>query len=220
MRKLMPAAVLLFTVACLAGSAPLSRAAAQASSAAPRAMAAPPATPAVPAAELRAIRTATGKYRDVAAALAEGYVKDPSGMCVTSAMEGAPRQLGAMGVHYFRPDLLGLTGSEPRVNGTGMHTDFLKPAVLIYEPQADGSQKLVAIENLVWAKAWREAGNKEAPSFNGYDYYYMQDNPLTEADEAHGFEPHHELHFWLYRDNPNGMFSPFNPTVTCEHNAH
>jgi hypothetical protein len=170
--------------------------------------------------ELAAIRAATDKYRDVKVALADGYVMDPSGMCITSAMEGAPRQLGAMGVHYFRPDLLGLEGDTPRVHGKGMHTDFLKPAVLIYEPQADGTRKLVAIENLVWAKAWQDAGNKEAPVFQGNDYFYMQDNPLTQADEAHGFEPHYELHFWLYRDNPSGMFSPFNPTVSCEHSGH
>jgi len=171
----------------------------------------------LPAPDLSAVRTATGKYLDVAAALADGYVKDPSNMCVTSAMEGAPRQLGAMGVHYFRPDLLGLEGTTPRVHGSGMHTDFLKPSVLIYEPQADGSQRLVAIENLVWAKAWQEAGNREAPSYHGYDYYYMHDNTATAADEAHGFEPHYELHFWLYRDNPNGMFAPFNPAATCDH---
>lgn len=176
--------------------------------------------PALPAAELAAIRAATEKYRDVNAALADGYIKDPSNMCVTSAMEGAPRQLGAMGVHYFRPDLLGLAGDKPRVHGNGMHTDFLKPAVLMYEPQADGTQELVGIENLVWAKAWQEAGKTEAPSFQGFDYYYMHDNPATEADEAHGFEPHYELHFWLYRDNPSGTFSPFNPDVTCEHAAH
>ena len=45
----------------------------------------------------------------------------------------------------------------------------------------------------------------------------MIDNPLTEVDEAHSFEPHYELHFWLYRENPHGMFSPFNPRATCEH---
>jgi hypothetical protein len=176
-----------------------------------------PARPAVPDAELAAIRAATEKYADVKAALADGYVRDPSGMCISSAMEGAPRQLGAMGVHYFRPDLLGLTGDKPRVHGVGMHTDFLKPGVLMYEPQADGTHKLVGIENLVWAKAWQDAGRKGAPSFNGFDYYYMHDNPATAADEAHGFEPHYELHFWLYRDTPSGMFAPFNPGVTCDH---
>lgn len=165
-------------------------------------------------AELNAIRAATEKYQDVKAALADGYVL-PMEMCVTAQMEGMPAQLGGMGLHYARMDLLQITGDKPRVNGTGTHTDFTKPAVLIYEPQADGSQKLVAIENLVWADAWHKAGNTKAPSFNGYEYYYMHDNPETEADEAHGFAPHYELHFWLYRDNPSGMFAPFNPNVSC-----
>ncbi len=172
----------------------------------------------LPEAELSALRAATEKYRDVAVALADGYLRDPSGMCVTAAMEGAPRQLGSMGVHYFRPDLVGLAGMEPRVHGTGVHVDFRMPAVLIYEPQADGSNELVAIENLVWVKPWRDAGGADAPSYQGYDYYYMHDNPETPIDEAHGFEPHYELHLWLYRDNPNGMFAPFNPNVSCEHN--
>src|SRR5512141_2145735 len=51
------------------------------------------------AAEMSAIRAATEKYRDIKVALAEGYIRDPNNMCVTSGMEGAPRQLGAMGVH-------------------------------------------------------------------------------------------------------------------------
>ena len=63
---------------------------------------------------------------------------------------GRPAADGAMGIHYFRPDLLGITAPPaPRVNGTGMHTDFRNPAILIYEPQADGSLDLVAVENLV-----------------------------------------------------------------------
>ena len=173
-------------------------------------------SPGISKADLDAIRAATSKYQDVKVAEKEGYIL-PEKMCVTSAMEGAPAQLGAMGLHYVRPDLLGITGVQPRVNGTGTHTDFTKPAVLVYEPQPDGSLKLGAIENLVWAKAWHEAGNKGAPSFNGFEYYYMHNNPETPADEAHGFEPHYELHFWLYRDNPSGMFAPFNSNVTCEH---
>ena len=167
---------------------------------------------------LAAVRAATERFQDVKVALAEGYIADPSGMCITAAMEGQPSQLGAMGIHYFRPDLLGITGPpNPRVNGTGVHTDFLTPAVLIYEPQKDGSVRLVAVENLVFQRAWKEAGNTSAPSFLDNEYYPMIDNPLTEVDEAHGFEPHYELHVWLYRENPNGMFSPFNPRSTCQH---
>ncbi|MBW3553335.1 MAG: hypothetical protein KY466_07495 [Gemmatimonadetes bacterium] len=161
-----------------------------------------------------AIRAATQKYADVKVALAEGYIL-PMAICVNATMEGQPAQLGAMGLHYIRPDLLGIAEVAPRVNGTGTHTDFLQPGVLVYEPQADGSEKLVAIENLVWAKAWKEAGNTAAPSFHGQEYYYMHDNAATEVDEAHGFEPHYELHMWLYKENPAGIFSPFNTATTC-----
>lgn len=31
------------------------------------------------------------------------------------------------------------------------------------------------------------------------------------------YEPHYDLHIWLYRENPHGLLSPFNPAVTCEH---
>lgn len=162
------------------------------------------------------VHAATERFRDVSVTLAEGYIPDPSGMCVTSVMEGQPRQLGAMGIHYFRPDLLGITAVEPRVNGVGTHTDFLNPSVLIYQPHSDGSLELVAVENLVWAAAWVEGGNTTPPAYQGHEYYYMHDNPATEVDEAHGFEPHYELHMWVYRENPSGLFAPFNPGVSCD----
>src|SRR5919108_1237192 len=84
--------------------------------------------------ELAPIRKATARFRDVKVALAEGYVRDPTNMGVTAEMEGQPRQLGAMGIHFFRPDILGITKTSPRVAGTGTHTDFTSPGVLIYEP--------------------------------------------------------------------------------------
>jgi hypothetical protein len=45
----------------------------------------------------------------------------------------------------------------------------------------------------------------------------MIDDPTTETDEAHMFAPHFDRHVWIYRDNPNGVFAPFNPAVTCAH---
>ncbi|HET9984482.1 MAG TPA: hypothetical protein VFQ38_12870 [Longimicrobiales bacterium] len=173
------------------------------------------AAPAPKAPTLAAIRAATDKYRDVKVALKEGYMRDPMNMCVTAATEGQPRQLGAMGVHYVRPDLLGLNPPGGRVSGKGTHTDFLTPGVLVYEPEADGSMQLVAVENLVWEKAWKDAGHTAPPEFMGNQYYHMVDNPLTPVDEAHGFEPHYELHLWSYRPNPAGDFAPFNARATC-----
>ena len=48
----------------------------------------------------------------------------------------------------------------------------------------------------------------------------MQVRP--EIDEAHMFAPHYDRHVWIYRDNPNGVFAPLNPAVTCAYhrNAH
>lgn len=169
---------------------------------------------------LEQIRAATERFRDVSVALAEGYVRDPMDLCDTAEMLGRPAELGVMGVHYARPDLLGITGPpDPRVRGTGTHTDFLEPGILIYEPQPDGSLELVAVENLVFIDAWEAAGHTAPPSFLGTSYDRMEDLPETEMDEAHLFAPHYDLHVWLYRDNPNGIFAQFNPNATCDHHT-
>ena len=166
---------------------------------------------------LEEVRAATERFQDVKVAIAEGYI-DPGNSCETAAHMGMPKELGGMGIHYFRPDLLGITAPpNPRVTGSGTHTDFRRPAILIYEPRADGSLELVAVENLVFEKAWKEAGNTERPTFHGVPYEYMFDDPKTTADEGHMFEPHFDRHVWLYKANPKGVFTPFNPAVTCEH---
>ncbi len=166
--------------------------------------------------DLEAVRAATERFRDVNVALAEGYVRDPMDLCDTAEMMGRPAELGAMGIHFFRPDLLGITAPpDPRVDGNGTHTDFLRPSILIYEPQSDGSLALVAVENLVFQASWHAAGHAERPSFHGIPYDHMFDDPATAVDEAHLFEPHYDRHVWVYRDNPSGVFAPFNPDVTC-----
>ena len=166
---------------------------------------------------LAEVRKATERFQDVKVALAEGYVRDPMNLCDKAEMMGRPASLGAMGIHYFRPDLLGITAPpNPRVDGSGTHTDFSKPAILIYEPEADGSLQLVAVENLVFQKAWHAAGNEKPPSFHGVAYDNMKDDPATKVDEAHMFAPHYDRHVWLYRENPNGVFAMFNPKVSCK----
>ena len=169
-------------------------------------------------AALEEVRAATEKYQDTEVALADGYLRDPMNLCTSAGDDDLPSQLGAMGVHFFRPDLLGITATEPRVNGNGMHTDFLQPSVLVYYPDETGALKLGAVENLVWEEAWKAAGNESPPEFLGYQYWHRIDNPLTtHADEAHMFEPHYELHVWLYQENPAGLFAQFNPRVSCDH---
>lgn len=169
------------------------------------------------ASDVAAVRAATEKYQDVNVALADGYVPDPSGHCVDAAAEGLPPEWGAMGIHYLNPAVLQLTASEPRVDGNSTHTDFMAPAILLYEPQADGSLVLVGVENLVFQDAWKKTGNTTAPVFAGRSWDTMADDPNTTADEAHGFAPHFDQHVWAFRENPSGALMPFNPNVSCEH---
>lgn len=198
-----------------AGQTPVAEAPAHSAAAAPAPAASPePARPTEPT--LDQIRAATERFRDVKVALAEGYARDPMDECVTAQSIGYPADSGTMGIHFAREDLLGITGPpNPRVSGTGTHTDFNKPAILIYEPRADGSLELVAVENLVFKKAWHEAGNKEPPTLHGVPYDFMEDNPATKPDEGHMFEPHYDRHVWLYRENPGGMYAQFNRNVSC-----
>jgi len=166
---------------------------------------------------LEEVESVAKRYRDVNVAISAGYKTDNK--CVTAEMLGFPASMGAMGLHYVRRDVLGLPDKPTgRVKGTGTHTDFRKPAMLVYEPQPDGSLELVAVENLVFALAWQgTAGGKEPPKFHGRIYPLLRDDPATKVDEAHGWEPHYEQHLWVLRDNPNGPYSPFNPKVTCRH---
>ena len=166
--------------------------------------------------DLDELRTLVEKYKDINVALEAGYIT-PDNHCVSAEGEGLPPELGAMGIHYIHPALLQITATEPKVDGLSTHTDWSNPSILIYEPQADGSMELIAVENLVFETAWDGSGRTEELVLNGRAWDHMADDPNTPGDEAHGFMPHYDQHVWLFRDNPAGALMPFNPAATCEH---
>ena len=160
------------------------------------------------------VRAATEKYRDVQAAIADGYVRDPMDLCETPYHMGSTEQTGVMGVHFLRLDLLGIDSAHTRLDVTGTHTDFREPAALVYEPQADGSLTLVAVENMVSAAAWRARGHEEPPAFHGEPYEFRAD------DAGMSLAAHYDKHLWLFRENPSGVSAQYNPTVTCQHHVY
>ena len=114
--------------------------------------------------------------------------------------------------------MLKITQVEPRVNGESTHTDFMNPAILLYEPQADGSLVLRGVENLVFLHAWKNAGNLAPPTIAGRVWDTMADNTSTPEDEAHLFEPHHDQHVYFKKTaDPKDQLKPFSPSVTCKH---
>src|SRR5262245_1170496 len=77
--------------------------------------------------ELRAVKRATAKYRDVSVAVRDGYM--PTDDCESAA--GA----GAMGFHYVNPSL----GVDPAIRSR-------QPEILLYVPTASGGRKLAGVE--------------------------------------------------------------------------
>jgi hypothetical protein len=144
--------------------------------------------------DLAAARAATAKYHDVAVAIADGYVADP--VCIQSPA-------GAMGVHYVHPTL------------AAQAPDLARPAILLYEPTADGP-RLVGVEYF------------QAVIVDGAPYFGTTPPPPTTSPslfgqtfqgpmKGHGPQMpwHFDLHVWLWKSNPDGMFSIFNPAVSC-----
>jgi len=147
-------------------------------------------------AEIDAMRKALSKYEDPYVAVRDLYLSTVG--CVYydgTKMEGhMDYPKGAMGVHFVN-----LTIQGP--------PDPMKPNVLIYEP-VGGKLKLVAVEWLVPLSA-----ATERPSILGQPFQGPMEGhePLI----PQGFH-HYDLHAWLFKDNPLGMFSPTNPDVTCD----
>jgi hypothetical protein len=147
--------------------------------------------------ELDAIRKALSKYEDPYVAVRDLYLSTVG--CVHydgMKMEGhMDYPKGAMGVHFVN-----LTIQGP--------PDPLKPNVLIYEPVGKGKLKLVAAEWLVPLGL-----AKERPVLMGQPFQGPMEGhePLI----PQGFH-HYDLHAWLFKDNPLGMFAPTNPNVSCD----
>jgi hypothetical protein len=149
-----------------------------------------------PKAEIEAMRQALAKYQDPYVAVRDLYLSTVG--CVHydgSKMEGhMDYPKGAMGIHFVNVTVQG-------------PPDPMKPNVLIYEPSG-GKLKLVAVEWLVPL-----AAAKERPTLLGQPFQGPMEGhePLIPKNFTH-----YDLHAWLFKDNPLGMFSPTNPDVSCD----
>jgi hypothetical protein len=93
---------------------------------------------------------------------------------------------GGMGVHYLDATLLDDT------------VDAASPEALVYEMRDDGELRLVGLEYLVPQELVDPAN---PPQLFGQQFH------------PHGVLPFWILHTWIWRPNPSGMFSDYNPAV-------
>src|SRR3546814_18924071 len=98
-----------------------------------------------------------------------------------------------MGVHFLNPALI-----SPEL-------DPGKPQILVYEPAGD-KLELVAAEWLVPLAT----GSTERPTPFGQPF----NGPLEGHEPLMPPELHnYDLHVWLFRENPEGVFPPPNTTT-------
>lgn len=147
--------------------------------------------------ELEKARAALEKYKDPVVAIHDGYFSTLG--CVHFSQAGGagriPYPAGGMGVHFLNPALI---SPAP---------DPLRPQILIYEPDGD-KLRLVAVEWFIPL----QTGIKERPQLFGQPF----DGPMEGHHPLMPMEVHHyDLHVWLFKANPAGIFSPTNPTVQC-----
>jgi hypothetical protein len=131
----------------------------------------------------QAVTAATSRYHSTTQATKAGYLQDTH--CVASPA-------GGMGYHWANPPLI-----DPVF-------DPFQPEVVLYEADAQGNLKLVAVEYVVVNVG------QPAPTFGGQPFDVGGAPPLEQQNI-----PHWTLHVWLHKTNPSGLFAKFNPTVTC-----
>jgi len=136
--------------------------------------------------DLAGVRAATAAFHNLSTAQAAGYGLFPG--CFS-----APA--GGMGVHYVQFSSV--------ADGT---IDPLKPEALVYEPLRGGRMRLVAVEYVVIAASWTGSA---PPSVFG------QQLEFVDSPNEFGLPPFYELHVWLWQPNPSGIFSEWNPSVSC-----
>ena len=151
---------------------------------------------------LAATRAALDKYRDPMVAVRDGYFSTLACMEFSGAGGGGHRgghehlayAPGAMGVHFLNPANIGPT------------LDSLKPQVLMYEPVGD-ELRLVGAEWFVPV-----AVAKTPPTIFGQTLQGPMEGhqPIMPAGLRHW-----DLHVWLWKDNPAGVFTPTNARVKC-----
>jgi hypothetical protein len=155
------------------------------------------ASPASLSPDLQAARTALAKYSDPLVAVKDGYFSTVA--CIDfpkGAMDGnIEYPPGAMGVHFLNP------------GNIGPQLDPAKPQVLLYE-QVGGKLVLAGAE---WFVPVAAAGDK-VPAIFGQ----------TLAGPMDGHEPimpptlrHYDLHVWLWKNNPRGVFTSTNAAIKC-----
>ena len=137
-------------------------------------------------------RQAAEQVRRATAAFADPGAAKAAGYTVQYPAGCAYADVGAQGVHWLNESLV------------DNHVNLLTPELLMYEPQPDGSMVLVGVDYVIPFDAWK---SPQPPRLLGV--------PMMRNEGLKVWA----LHIWAQRENPSGLFAPWNPTVRCPGSA-
>lgn len=136
--------------------------------------------------DLATLHAATARFhRYDEVAKNAGYTFLFMNMCM---VDQSPQKLGGMGFHYVNPQLL-----DDKV-------DVANPEALLYEPEANGRLRLVAVEYVIPKDAWKA---DTLPVLFGQKLQLNAFNLYA-------------LHVWAWENNPSGIYASWNPRVSCD----
>ena len=159
--------------------------------------------------QLAAVRDATDQFHDVAVAITAGYLNPAGRVCDQIA-------IGTMGIHSPNPALMPTQNLDP-----------LHPEVLLYLPKPGGGFRLTGVEYIQFVLLRNPATNQVAPWFSASpwpsNYEVVTPTPQLFGQTFQwpmpghipGMPWHWDLHAWIWANNPNGVFEPWNPALSC-----
>ncbi|MFG2749670.1 hypothetical protein [Streptomyces xanthophaeus] len=142
------------------------------------------------AAQQAAAYRATAPFQLHANGVKAGY--KPDKYCVVDKTAGK----GALGYPHFN-------------HAYDNSVDPSVPTALFYEDDGRGGKRLVGVQWMVYDRDQNLATDDDRPTLFG--------RPFTGPHRANypGQPVHYALHLWLWKKNPLGTFTTYNPAVTC-----
>src|SRR5690242_8071399 len=142
------------------------------------------------ASQIARLRRLVAPFHDFETASKAGWSAQITPCLVSGDLPSTPGS-GAMGFHY---------GNVSFIQDGGV-VNIVQPELLLYEPEKNGKLRFVGVEYIV----------------------PFADHPASAAPPTllgHAFAQVPEfgvwgLHIWVGRENPSGIFSPWNPKVSC-----
>lgn len=135
------------------------------------------------------LRAVSARYHSVTRALDDGFL--PTEEC--AELPG----VGGMGYHFVHPGRL----ADP--------VDAEKPDILLYVEDGHGKLRLAGVEWLAPDPDQDLSTSAGRPTLFGQPF----DGPMP--GHGPGMPIHFDLHAWVWKANPAGMFAAWNPAVSC-----